>query len=242
MSGGPDGGVAGSAGPGFAWRLRRPGADGFVDHPDGVRRLEAPGDADNQRCGEHVFLEMAAAVVGREREHGLLAPGNIPAQRMVWPHQRVERDLHVVLGVVLVHAQLFDDHLAFLRDLGGVQRGAQKHVGEHRHGQTQLRRGHPRPEDRRLAIGGGVEHTADAFDRLADVARGRVALATFEHHVLDEMADAALGLGLVARTDADHERDRNRRAAGEWDCRQPGSPGQGFDGEFGQYDRPADRP
>src|SRR4029077_14605446 len=67
-------------------------------------------------------------------------------------------------------------------------------------------------------------------------------LATFEHHVLHEVADAALGLRLVAGADADHERDRNRGAAGEWNRRQPGSPGQGLDDEFGQYDRPADRP
>ena len=243
-SGGPDGGVAGSAGAGVL--ALAPAAHGPIASSIiaiGVSRVSNPPAMLTTRVdGSMCFARCAAAVVGGERQDGLLAPGDVPAQRVIRPHQRVERDLHVVLRVVLVHAQLFDDHLALFDDLGFVERGAEQHVAEDRHGQTQLRRGDTRPEDGGLAIGRGVEHPADALDGLADITRGRISPATLEHHVLDEVADAALRLGLVARADCDHEGDRHRGAARQRDGREPGPPGEGFDAEFGQYDRPDDRP
>src|SRR6202035_2956868 len=157
-------------------------------------------------------------------------------------HQRVESDLHVILRIVLVHTQLFDHDLSLLDDLCLVERWAEKHVAEDRYGQTQFGAGHARPEHRGLAIGRGVEHAADALDGLADVSGGRVSLPALEHHVLDEMADPAFRLGLVARTDRDHEGDRDRGATRQRNGREPGSPGQGFDAELAQYDRPAGRP
>ncbi len=153
---------------------------------------------------------------------------------MIRPHERVERDLRVVLRVVLVHAELFDNHLALLDDLCLIEHGAHEHVAEHGDGEPELRRGDTGPEDGDLAVGGCVEHAADTLDGDADVPRRRVLAAPFEDHVLDEVGDPTVGRVLVAGTDADHEGDRDRGTPGERDGREPRPAGQALDAELAQ--------
>ncbi len=66
------------------------------------------------------------------------------------------------------------------------------------------------PVDGQLLVGAGVEDAADALDGRADRRRRRARFRPLETDVLDEVRDAGLGVGLVARTGADEVADGDR--------------------------------
>src|SRR5690606_38541088 len=61
-----------------------------------------------------------------------------------------------------------------------------------------------------LTAGGSVDHAADLFDLHGDHDRVRPALGAFEEHVLDEMRDARLLVGLMPRAAPEQEADAGR--------------------------------
>ena len=61
-----------------------------------------------------------------------------------------------------------------------------------------------------LAVGSRVEDAADAIDGLGDLLRRRALRRALEAQVLDEVRDAGLALGLVARAGADVDAHRDR--------------------------------
>ncbi len=88
-----------------------------------------------------------------------------------------------------------------------------------------------------LAGGVGVEMAADGFDLFGDLG-GRAAFGTFEGHVLEEMRDPVLRLGLVAGAGGDIGAERDGLDALHpfgHDGQAGGQPGQA-DG-FGHYGR-----
>ena len=67
-------------------------------------------------------------------------------------------------------------------------------------------------ECRLVARGPGVERPADILDRFGDAA-GVAAARALEHHMLDEVGQAAERLRLGSRSDAGIEADRGRLRA-----------------------------
>ena len=85
------------------------------DHAHRIRLLERPRRTDHEVRQAVARIGILEDVVARESRHRLFGAGDVPPQCMAGPDQLLEQVLHVVLRLVLVHAELLeDDHpLAF---------------------------------------------------------------------------------------------------------------------------------
>ena len=116
-----------------------------------------------------------------------------------------------VVGRVLDHRDLLEHDLALRVDVDELR--PEDHVGHHVERVLEPCVGHARVDDRRLARRRGVELAAELVEELGDLLR-RVARRALEEHVLDEVRDAGLRLGLVAGAGSDPEAERDRAHAG----------------------------
>ena len=91
---------------------------------------------------------------------------------MVGPQRLGEQVVHDVLGRVLVHVDLLEDHLALGLKVRGAKERVLLHVGEmlHRHRQVTIE--HACVKARVLLGREGVHVAADRVEGLGDVARG----------------------------------------------------------------------
>ena len=110
--------------------------------------------------------------------------------------------------LVLVHLDLFEDHLLLGVEIVLAERGA-KDVGQQIDGPVLVLRQHGGVVDRVLLVGEGVVMGAHLVELAVHVV-GRAAGRALEHHVLEEMAHAGHGVGLVAGAGADEEPHRRR--------------------------------
>ena len=135
-------------------------------------------------------------VVARELRDRLLGAGDVAPERMVRPHDFLEQVLHIFLRLVLVHAQLLEDHSALSLDVGRRQLGVGDDVDQDVKPERQVLGGHARPVRGELLVGRRVDETADAFDGVRDLFRRRPPLRAFEEEVLDEMRHPGVALVL----------------------------------------------
>src|SRR6185295_10597069 len=96
------------------------------------------------------------------------------------------------------------------------------HVGHHVERHRQVLVEHPRVHGRALLVRAGVELGAHAVEQLVDLRRA-VARRAAEQHVLEEVREAGLGLGLTARAGA-HEEPEGRGPDGGHDLRDDPQP------------------
>ena len=125
-----------------------------------------------------------------------------------------------VLGVVLVHRDLFEHDLALGLQL--AHQRAPHHVGDHVKGALQVAVEHARVHRGRLLVGARVELGAHRIEDLVDLLRA-VALRTAEQHVLEQVRDTGLGVVLVRRAGADPEAERHRAHRGQRLAHHPDS-------------------
>ena len=172
----------------------------------------APAAAMISRSGAIFLGQPLQAIVAGQRRDARLAPStdrpsgcaaNAASNRWSWIRSsgasrhspssgQHDRFLALQLGLVeLRRAHQVGDQLDRQRDIGGQD---------------------ARMKRRLVARGPGVECPADILDRLGDGARVAAAGA-LEHHMLDQMGEAALALGLGARPDRGVEPDRGRSRA-----------------------------
>ena len=81
-----------------------------------------------------------------------------------------EQIVHEIVGRVVAHPDLFEDHLAFRVDVVGAERRAPQHVGEDVDRELELRVGHAHVEHGLLVRRERVHLAADRLDRLRDLA------------------------------------------------------------------------
>ena len=127
---------------------------------------------------------------GRERANVGHLAADLAAERRRAEHRLLEQDLGHLGGVVEVAADLLDDHLALVIDLGGIERGPADQLAEDGHRPLGLPSRHAHPVDSGLAIGRRVERATDALDRLAERARRRIGGGALERQVLQEVGHA----------------------------------------------------
>ena len=82
-----------------------------------------------------------------------------------------EQVVHEIVGRVVAHPDLFEDHLALRLDVVGTERRAPQHVGEDVDRELELRVGQPHVEHGLLVRRERVHLAADRLDRLRDLAR-----------------------------------------------------------------------
>jgi len=88
-------------------------AESLVDRSDRVVGLEGTGERHDGPRRRVTALHELAQAIRRHPEHDLFASGHFPAQRVSRVQELVDERVHPVLGLVAIHAQLFDDHVAF---------------------------------------------------------------------------------------------------------------------------------
>jgi hypothetical protein len=121
--------------------------------------------------------------------------------------------VHDVLGRVLVHVDLLEDHLALRVQIRRSDHAVLQHVGEMLHGHRQVAIQHAGVEARVLLRRERVEVTAHGVEALGDIesAARRRAL---EEQVLEEVAGPADRGILVARAGEHPDAERDRADAG----------------------------
>ena len=163
---------------------------------------------------DHVRRHVRAAEIVAQRVAGegldrLLRAEDGPAERMPFPEMLREELVHEIVGRVLDHLDLFEDHLLLAADFFLDKRRAHHDVRQQVDGERQVLVEHFDVVAGVLLRGERVELSADRVDRLRDVF-GRPGVGAFEEHVLDEMRDAALRVRLVPRPARQPHADRHR--------------------------------
>ena len=124
------------------------------------------------------------------------------AEGVVLPEVLGEELVDEVVGVVLVHLDLFEDDALLAGDVLGGEGGVEDEVGEEVEGGGNVLVEDLDGEADGLFAGEGVEVAADGVD-LAGELLGVAGGGALEDHVLDEVGDAVEGGGLVAGAGGD---------------------------------------
>ncbi len=163
---------------------------------------------------DHVSRPELAAVVGQDRvliesPDRILRAQDRLAQRMALEEILGEDLVYEVVGIVLVHLDLFQNHAALAGDLLAVEDGMQDHIAENVDGYRQMFIQHFNVEADGFLAGEGVHVAADGIHLARNVFGGAVAGA-LEDHVLDKVRDAVDQRVFVPRAGLDPDAHRHR--------------------------------
>ena len=166
------------------------------------------------RGDDHVSRPELAAVIRQdglliEAAYRVLGAQDRLAQRMALKEILRENLVHEVIGVVLVHLDLFQNHPTLARNLFAVEDWVQDHVAENIDGYRQMFIQNFNVEADGFLAREGVHVAADGIHLARDVLRSAVAGA-FEHHVLNKMGDAVDQRILMPRSGLDPDAHRDR--------------------------------
>ena len=128
---------------------------------------------------------------------------------MVPPEALREQLVDQIVGGVLDHLDLFEDHLLLALDVLGVKGRVEHEVRQHVESRRQMLVEHLDVVARVLLRGEGVQVPAEAVDLLRDVL-GAARRGALEEHVLHKVRDAAVLLGFVPRATRQPHPDRDR--------------------------------
>jgi hypothetical protein len=131
------------------------------------------------------------------------------AQRVIFPEVLSEDFVDEVVGVILVHLDLFEDYAALASDVLGGECGMQDEIGENLKRDGNVFVEYLDVEADALFGGEGVHVAADGIDLAGDLLGGAV-LGPFEDHVLDEVGNAVRLRSFVAGTGLEPNADGSR--------------------------------
>ena len=186
---------------------------------EGRRMLRGPRSRAGSRCPRTRGWRTPA---GSGRSPGA---GDLAAERGVVEDGQVEEDVDVLGGVVQVRADLLDDDVPLVLDLGLVEVWPDHELAQHLHGGRRMARRDPHVVDGRLAVRRGVEGAAEALHRLRERACRGEGARPLEGQVLHEMGAPGLARGLVTRAGEDvrlHREGAGPRQARRDDTRPVG--------------------
>src|SRR5437588_2425329 len=150
--------------------------------------------------GDGVAAEGRDRLCGREH----LAPG-----RMLWEQGFGEQVVDELRGLVLVHQDLLEDHLALGLELVGAERRRTDDVAQDVEAEVEVVVEQARVEGRVLLGGEGVHLAAHRLHRLRDLP-SRALLSALEQQVLEEVRHTPELETFVAGSDVDPEAERYR--------------------------------
>ena len=163
-----------------------------------VERLEVADDERGTRLGRPAARAEGDDPVAREGVAQMLGGAeHRAAERVVTEHRLVDEMLGHHRRLILGAGDLLDDDATLAIELLAVEVGTGDEVGEQVGGLQPALRASGDVKGDEVVAGVGVEHRADPFGALVDVAVVRILLAALEHEVLEEVGHAVL-LGTLA--------------------------------------------
>ena len=132
----------------------------------------------------------------------------------------------VILRLILVHLQLFEDHQPLMLDVVDGELGVRHDVGKNIEAELKMLSGDSCPIRSELLVGRGVDEPAHTFDCVSNLLRGRPAARALEEEVLDEMRGAGQALVLQPRAAAEHEDEAGGQALRHRSHDHPGASGE----------------
>ena len=168
--------------------------------------VEVAGGADDDLRRRVVGAAVGLDVGDRDRgDH--LGLAEHPAPERVLAEDGLGEDVvDPVLGLVVVHRDLLQHHLALGVDVGVGRR--QQHFRQQVEDRLGVLVEEAGVQVRRLLAGGGVDRGAEPVEALGDLDR-RVARGPLEQQVLEEVRDPGLRRGLVPGSGPDPEPERD---------------------------------
>src|SRR5438309_1885271 len=179
----------------------------FGQRPFFVERSRRSDDQVGQPVVGVCVLEDVFTIQAGNR---FLRPCDVAAQRMVGPDQLFEEVLDVILRLVLVHPELFQDHHPLALDIGRIKSGVGHDVEEDVQTEFHVLGRDARPVGGELFVGGCVDESANALDRVGDLLRRRPPVRSLEIQVLDEVRHAGETFVLEPRASGKHQHDARR--------------------------------
>ena len=168
-----------------------------------VGPVELARDSQQQVAGDVTGLVIRAHLAALQRADALFGPQHAAPQRMPGKMRLHEVFIGRVRGLIVVHADLFQDHLFLDVEILLAQRRADD-VGQEIERFREIFGEHGSVEQRRLFAGGGIVLGSHFVKDAIDVV-GRMPLGAFEDHVFEKVADSGHLVGLVARAGADEK-------------------------------------
>src|SRR5579863_9494711 len=141
--------------------------------------------------------------------HGLFGAQNWLAKRMALPEVLGEYLVDEIVGVILVHLDLFYDHTALAGDVSRIEDRVENQVAENveRNGQVLVKDLNVEAD---ALLGGKCVHVAADGVDLAGNFFGAAVRGPFEDHVLNKMGDTVpLGV-FITRSSLQPDADRSR--------------------------------
>ncbi len=163
------------------------------------RMLDVAGGRHDDVAGGIGRLEILSQALLRERLNRLSRPEDRAPQRMPLPEALREHFVDEIVGRILDHLDLFEHDLFFALNVHFLKRRVHDDVRQDVDGKGQMLIEHLDVVTRVLLGRKRVELAANRVDRLCDVF-GTARRRALEQHVLDKVRDAALSIGLVARS------------------------------------------
>ncbi len=171
-----------------------------------VRDVARGGD--DEMIGREPVAESLDQMFAIEGANGFRRAQNGAAERMLGPKAARKNIVKLILGIVQVHLDFFEDDLAFFFYVFGIEFGAENEIGDDVKGDRQMLVENFGVEADLLFRGERVEHAADGIHFAGD-GFGGAALGAFEDHVLDEMGEAVFFRDFAAGTITDPDADRD---------------------------------
>ena len=175
---------------------------------DHLRVTQMPRGGDDQVIGRvpstKPFLKRAAS----ERRDRLRSAEDRFTESVRHPEILCKELVNQILGIILRHANLFEDYRLLTADVVRREFRLEDHVSEYVECFWEVLVEHSRVEADHLLGSEGVEHTADAIDFPGDVL-GRSARRALEYHVLDEVRNAVQRRRFTTRSRPEPDADRN---------------------------------
>ena len=127
------------------------------------------GDSDHRVTGSIVLGVEASDLVGGERDDRRPLAGRVAPERVPFEDLPGELAVHHVVGRVVVHRQLLEDHLTLAVDVAVADRGRRQHVPEQLDALDGIAGGKPAEERRVLLRREGVDVATDAVDGAGEI-------------------------------------------------------------------------
>ena len=200
----------------LALRLNR--TEGAADQLPEPIVLHVSGRRHDEVAGHIGPSKVLAKRLLGERPNRLAGAKNGSAERVALPEMLGEQLVHQVVGRVLDHLDLFDDHLFLALDVFLVKRRVEHDIRKNIDGTWQVFVEHLDVVAGTLLGRERIQQAAHRIDLLGDALR-RPRRRAFEQHMLDEVRNTAPRLvfmpGATRQPDADADRPHVRHRLGE---------------------------